>query len=442
MVQASRKKHGGARRPKTLKTATHLAAAAQAGADSTRQTKCRICSSSRLRRYLHLGSTPLANAYLRPEQLAEPEFKEELALVLCEDCGLSQLSHVVAPDRMFRHYLYVSSTTTTFRDHCAELANSALLRVAERPSGLALDIGSNDGCLLRQFKAAGWEVQGVDPAKNLAAEANKTGIPTRCGYWSETAAQSIVKDRVQPSIITSTNVLAHTDDVHAFARAVKLALAPKGIWVIEAPYLLDFIRQNEFDTAYHEHLSYLAVAPLKHLLDSHELQVFDVDTFPELHGGTLRLWVCRSGNRPVHARVNALLAKERRFGLKRFSVYRSFAARVMDNKKNLRNMIHRLRKEGHTIWAYGASAKGNTLMNFFGLTRDDVPVVIDDNPKKWGYYAPGSHMRITGIHELQACQVDYLLLLAWNFAKEIKQRCRKAGYRESFILPVPKAKVV
>jgi len=409
---------------------------------SKKQTRCRVCFFSPLRRYLDLGLTPLANGYLKREQLTQPEFIDELALLLCENCGLSQLSRVVNPDRMFRQYLYVSSTPQTFRDHCVELARSATARVLKKQRGWVLDIGSNDGCLLKSFKSKGWKVLGVDPAKNLAAEANKAGIPTLCDYWNERAAQRITRLRGKASVITSTNVLAHTDDVHSFARAVKMTMAPQGIWVIEVPYLLDFIRHNEFDTAYHEHLSYFAAAPLGHLLTSYQLQIFDAQTFPELHGGTLRLWVSHAGARPISPRIAALLARENRFGLKTLSVYRAFAERVLTNKKGLARLILRLHQQGRTIWAYGASAKGNTLMNFFNLDRKLIPVVVDDNPKKWGYYTPGSHMRITGIHELKTQNVDYLLLLAWNFAKEIKERCKKAGYRKSFILPVPKARIL
>lgn len=406
--------------------------------------RCRVCRSARLTTYLNLGRTPLANSYVRKADLRRPEYREELALQHCPACGLSQLTKVVPPDRMFRNYLYVSSTPRTFRDHCDELARTAKRVAPFRKGDLALDIGSNDGCLLSSFRREGMRIVGVDPAKNLAAEANARKIPTLCAYWSLPAAKTVLRRFGRPQIITSTNVLAHTDDAHAFVRAVKACLAPRGVWVIEMPYLLDFIKKNEFDTAYHEHLSYFGVHAAKKLLGVHHLALFDVDYFPDLHGGTFRLWACRQGQRKIGPSVARFLRREKSFGVRSLATFRRFAARVLANRSRLTELLGAVRRSGQTIWAYGASAKGNTLLNFFDIGDDVVPVVIDDNPKKWGTYAPGSHMRITGIQELSdhRDEVDFVLLLAWNFKKEIIQRCRQAGYRNKFIVPVPRARII
>jgi dTDP-4-dehydrorhamnose reductase len=409
----------------------------EAATSSKDQTQCRICGSQTLVRYLDLGSTPLANSYVTRAGLSSPEFKEELSLQVCLTCGLSQLTKVVHPDLMFKNYLYVSSTTETFRKHCEELAASACRVAGAKPGDLVMDIASNDGCLLSKFQDIGMRVVGIDPAENLAAEANAGGIRTLNAYWSPSIAKDVAARFGEPRVITATNVFAHVDDVHSFVEGVSSCIASRGIFVIECPYALDFISKNEFDTAYHEHLSYIGITPLVTLMGMHEMDVFDVEYFPDLHGGTIRTFVCRKGDYVRTSRVGEYLDREAAFGITSRSPYLAFAERVLLNRVQLREVMDRELAAGKVIWAYGASAKGNTLVNFFGISDRDVPVAIDDNPKKWGYYAPGSHMRITGIQELADHRVDYLLLLAWNFQKEIISRCQAAHYRGGFILPVP-----
>lgn len=410
--------------------------------ESKIQSRCRMCGFDKLSKYLDLGRTPLANSYLKKEELLQPEFKEELAIQLCLECGLSQLTRVVNPDLMFKNYLYVSSTTQTFQDHCVELANSTVKISSAKENDLVLDIASNDGCLLNKFRDIGMKALGIDPAENLADEANKNGIRTLCAYWSEALAKDVVHRFGMPRIITATNVFAHVDDVHEFVEAVKICLAPKGIFVIEFPYLMDFIRKNEFDTAYHEHLSYIGIKPVSTLMEKHGMHVFNVQYFGDLHGGTVRVFVCRTGDYEINQSVPAYIQNEDTSGIKSPALYNSFAQRINQNKSSLRKMIYDLRANGKTIWAYGASAKGNTLMNFFELTSENVPIVIDDNPKKWGYYTPGSRMKIVGIEELNKSKVDYLLLLAWNFQTEIVKRCQEKQYNGDFILPVPEATII
>ncbi len=403
---------------------------------------CRVCGSKGMKPYLDLGTVPLANAYLKKEELDRPEFTESLVLQLCRRCGLTQLTKVVPPERMFRRYLYKSSTPETFRAHCRLLAQDAMRRVGGKAGDLALDIASNDGCLLSKFQDEGMRVVGVDPAENLATEADKGGIPTVCTYWSLAVAKDIVSRFGSPKIVTSQNVLGHTDDVHAFAQAVEACLAPKGLWIIEVPYVLDFVQHNEFDTAYHEHLSYFSVHPLRLLLRAHAMDIMDVAYFPKIHGGTIRLFACRRGDYRVSRRVETFLKKEGAFGLRRLQPYRAFAQRVRKNKEDLLGVLSGLRKERKTIWAYGAGAKGNILMNYCGIRQDTVPVVVDDNAEKWGYYAPGSQMRITKTADLKGARVDYLLLLAWNFKDEIIRRCKAAGFYGGYVIPNPTVQLV
>jgi dTDP-4-dehydrorhamnose reductase/SAM-dependent methyltransferase len=410
--------------------------------ESKVQSRCRICESDKLSKYLDLGRTPLANSYLKEEELLQPEYREELVIQLCMECGLSQLTRVVNPDLMFKNYLYVSSTTQTFRDHCVEMANTTVKISSARERDLVLDIASNDGCLLNKYRDIGMNVLGVDPAENLAIEANKNGIQTLCAYWSKALAKDIVNRFGMSKIITATNVFAHVDDVHEFVEAVKICLAPTGIFAIEFPYVMDFIKKNEFDTAYHEHLSYIGILPISTLMNRHGLQVFNVQYFEELHGGTVRVFVCRNGDYVIDQSVIRYFQNEQTFDIQSKMPYDLFAKRIVDNKIALRELISNLRANGKTIWAYGASAKGNTLMNFFELTQANIPIVIDDNPKKWGYYTPGSHMKIVSIDELAKFKVDYLLLLAWNFQNEIVKRCKEKQYKGDFILPVPEATII
>ena len=409
---------------------------------SKNQSSCRICSSSSLFGYLDLGRTPLANSYVSEKDLPASEFREELAIQVCRSCGLSQLTRVVHPDLMFKKYLYVSSTTDTFREHCEELATTTARVAALKSGDLVMDIASNDGCLLTKYQAIGMRVVGIDPAENLAVEANAAGVPTLNAYWSAAIGKDVVARFGNPRIITATNVFAHVDDLNEFVRAVDVCMARKGIFVIECPYVVDFIEKNEFDTAYHEHLSYIGITPLVRLMSMHNLDVFDVEYFTDLHGGTIRTFVCRRGDYPRTPRVQLHLDREASFGITEEAPYRAFAERVLLNKRLLRTMIERELTRGKVIWAYGASAKGNTLVNFFEITHEQVSVVIDDNPKKWNYFTPGAHMRIAGIHELATSKVDYLLLLAWNFQKEIIKRCQAAHYEGGFISPVPVPKII
>jgi hypothetical protein len=411
-------------------------------APSRTVTRCRICGSGRLHRYLDMGRTPLANSYLSRERLDEPEFSEELCLQVCLDCGLSQLTKVVNPDLMFRHYLYVSATTATIREHFAEFAATAARAAGAEPGDVALDIASNDGTMLAAFKAVGLSPIGVDPAENLSAEANAKGLRTWCDYWSVPVAERLVREIGRPKLITAANVFAHADGLVEFARGVAACLAPGGVFAIECPYVLDFIAKSEFDTAYHEHVSYVGLTPLSVLMKAHGLELYDVEYFPEIHGGTIRAYSARAGERVPTARLKEFLAKEEAFGIRDARIYEDFARRVLDNREKLRALIGRLNAEGKTVWAYGASAKGNTLMNFFGLNAAQVPRAIDDNPKKWGYRSPGARMEIVGIDALKTAKVDCLLLLAWNFEKEIRGRCRAAGFKGRFLVPVPEARLV
>jgi len=403
---------------------------------------CRICGSGKFFEYLDLGKLPLANSYLTAKQIGKPEFSAPLAIRLCLDCGLSQLSHVVNPDIMFRHYLYVSSTPKTFRDHCDALAIKALEFINAKSNKFALDIASNDGCLLRSFRALGFKILGVDPAQNLAREANTNDIPTICDYWSTRLAKEVVKDFGRPSVITATNVFAHVDDLHEFINGILLCLDDKSVLILEFPYILEFIKRNLFDTVYHEHLSYLGLYPISKLMKEYGMEIFQVRLFPKIHGGTIRLIAAKRKRFKASKEVASFIDREKKFGILSKKPYLEFARRVKENKDKLNNLLAAAKKDGRSIWAYGASAKGNTLLNYFGITNEIIEKIIDDNPKKWSLFTPGTCIPICGIDELKKNRqtVNDILLLAWNFAEEIQSRCAAVGYRGDFIYPVSKPK--
>lgn len=399
-------------------------------------SNCRICATRLPPPYLDLGSTPLANSYIPPGGSTLEEPKYPLAVALCAKCGLSQLTEVVDPAEMFTHYLYVSSTTKTFRDHCAELADAAWAFLAHKTQPAVLDIASNDGCLLRAFQRKGARILGVDPAKNLAAEANASGTPTINDYWGERSRREVLRRSGKVDIVTATNVVAHVDDVLGFFREVREVLSTEGIFVFEVPYMVDLVEKREFDTIYHEHLSYFCLAPLVRALKQQGLHPCHAELRP-IHGGTIRVYSSPS-LRSSSGAIEALLSAEKSGGYQDPDTYRRFAQSILVNREQLVSLLRQLKSSGKAVAGYGASAKGNTLLNFFGLSSGDLMYIVDDNPKKHGYLTPGTHIPIVAPSTLDDRPCDYLLLLAWNFAAEIQRRTerfRGAGGR--YIVPVP-----
>lgn len=403
-----------------------------------RNATCRICDTQLPEPYLDLGITPLANSYLLEHSEIQHEERYELAVTLCPTCMLSQLTVVVPPGLMFKHYLYVSSTTQTFRSHCSELAENVLKEVRVGTNPVALDIGSNDGCLLSKFRELGAEVVGVDPAENLSAEANAKGIKTINSYWGDDAAAQVARIVGNPDVITATNVFAHVDCIHDFLRCVTNTLQDTGLFVFEVPYFVDLVQKCEFDTIYHEHLSYFLLKPIQRAVSDHGLRVIDVQHHP-IHGGTIRVFVAKVGSGySVRSSVGEMLAAEEEMGFYDRAVYESFANTVAENKSKMLALVKRLAAEGKRIAGYGAAAKGNTLLNYYGLDCKNIKFICDDNQKKHGYLTPGSHIPIVGPSSLSTSTCEYLLLLAWNFSDEIKRRTKlfqDSGGR--YICPVP-----
>ncbi len=387
---------------------------------------CRCCDSTNLEQVLDLGQQPLANSYT-----TEPKGLDTypLELMVCRDCFHNQLSIVVDPDEMFRHYLYVSGTSRTLRVHFEELAEEACER-ANLGSPRVLELASNDGTLLEAFRNRGGRVVGVDPAANLVQIAREKDFGIVAGYWP--AVADLVYGPFD--IITACNVLAHVDSPRDFLSAALAKLDEDGEIIVEVPYCKEMILDCEFDTVYHEHLSYFLVGPLLELLESIGAYAADIKTVP-IHGGSLRVAIRRGG--PLHCNRALLMAEAERIdGLYEMATYVTFRERVLNNTRSLRELVWKLVSEGQKVIGYGASAKGNTLLNYTVLP---LSYIVDDNPLKHGYYTPGQKIRICGLSEVEAdAQSLNVVLLAWNFAKEIKENWNKTRrHDDHYIQYVP-----
>jgi SAM-dependent methyltransferase len=405
---------------------------------------CRVCHGNDLTRLLDLGFTPPADDFLLPHRLKEPEIYYPLDVLVCRDCGLVQLGYVVPPEILFqRDYPYESSITAAGREHFYTMAEEICREFALERDSLVVDIGSNVGVLLQGFRNRGvTSVLGIDPAENICEIARGNGIDTICGFFSEELAAEIVKTGGKARIITGTNVVAHINDHHTLVKAVEMLLADKGVFIFEAPYLLTLIDNLEYDTIYHEHLSYLSVKPMTRLFDIFGMELFDVRE-ESIHGGSLRYFAGRKGDYPVSDNVARLVKLEDSKGLYDISRLSDFAKSVRRNRQELNWMLGTLRRDGKRIAAVSAPAKGMTLLNYCHIGPEILDFITEKAPLKIGKYTPGTHIPILPDSELIRQRPDYALLLAWNFADEIMSNLddyRRAGGK--FIIPIPGPRIV
>ena len=398
---------------------------------------CRVCGNPSVRKVLSLGNMPLANGFLKDPHEEEPRFPLELAF--CPRCTMVQLTEVVPPDLMFRHYVYVTSTTKTFQSHFWKLAEDVTQDFRLGKGSTAVDIGSNDGLLLSGFRTLGLDVIGIEPARNIAELAEKNGIETVNGFFGKISAEEVLRRKGKADVVTATNVFAHVHDLRLFVECVKMLLSEKGVFIIEVQYLGDMLEKLTFDNIYHEHLSYFSLTALRRLFSLHGMQVFRAQRV-ESHGGSIRVYVQMGGAWKHDGSVNRLLEYERSLGIADAATYERFASRVHATKTRL--LLELQRFVGKQICGYGAPAKASTLLNFCGIGLETLECVFEDNPLKVGLYMPGTHIPIVSTGELPVRQPDYVLVLAWNFAEEILAKSvelRKAGTR--FIVPLPELRV-
>jgi len=410
--------------------------------DFAHKKNCRICKGSNLIKILDLGETPLANFFLKKEDLDKKELKFPLVVYFCEKCKLLQLLDIVNPEKLFRHYYYLTSTSKPLTDHFVELGKSIVNRFIKSKDDLVIDIGGNDGVLLNSIKNK-CRVLNIEPAKNVAKISREKSVDTKEEFFNKELAKRILKDYGSTKVITASNVFAHIDNLEDVIAGVKILIGDKGIFIIEVHWvanLLGLVDVGGFDQIYHEHLSYFSLLTLVQLFNQFDLKIFDVKLIP-IHGQSLQVYV--SKNREISESVNELIEQEKSLGLDKMETYLNFVKKVERNKSELRNLLSKLKKENKKIIGYGATAKGNTLLNYFQIDNKILDFIVDDSPLKQGLYTPGTHIPIFSVNRLKEDKPDYMLLLAWNYAESIlnKERSlRDEGVK--FIIPVPEVKIL
>ena len=402
-----------------------------------------MCKGKHLKKIISLSPTPPANAFLAKKDFKKKEPFFPLQVNFCLDCGQLQLTHVVSPWLLFRNYVYVSSTSSVFIAHFEEYANDLIKRFKLNKNSHVIDIGSNDGILLKPLKKNGIKVLGVDPAVKIAKEATKNGIKTLPRYLNLKLAKEIIKRFGYADVVTANNVFAHINDLDEIVKSVKTLIKETGVFVIEFPYLVDFIEKNLFDTIYHEHLSYLSLRPLIALFKRHEMEIFDAKKV-NTHGGSLRVYVKKNPAKfKVQKAVFEFIALEKKLKLDDIKTYNKFASKIEKNKRKLIKILTDLRKKNKTIAGYGAPAKGNTLLNYYKIGPNILDYIVDDSEYKQGLYTPGTHIPVVPFSKIAETRPDYIFILAWNFATPLINKLsdyKKGGGH--FIIPVPEATIV
>jgi len=387
---------------------------------------------------LDLGEQPPANSFINQSDLNSSEPKFPLRLFWCRDCFLVQLLDIVDKEYLFKNYLYMTSASKPIVEHFIKYAKEIyeeFLQGLDEP--LVVEIGSNDGSLLAEFKKLGTSILGIEPATNLANLANQSNITTTNTFFSSKVGKEITQSR-NASVVVANNVIGHVEDLQDLMEGIKILIGEKGVFIFEVPYLVDLIKKLEFDTIYHEHLSYFSLLPIMNLTNRYGLEIFDVKK-QSVHGGTIRVFISQKNSFKVKDSVKHFLDEEHRFGLDNIEIYRNFSVKVAEFKRKLKTELEIIKKENKSIFGYGAPAKGNVLLNYCNIDTRFLDYIIDTTPLKQGKYTPGTHIPIFPPEKISDKGDGHIaLLLAWNYESEILEKEKQ--FREKggkFLIPIP-----
>ena len=404
---------------------------------------CRLCNSKNLQSVIKLEDTPPANAFVDKNQLDIEQAKYPLELFICQDCSHLQLTTVVNPKKLFENYVYVSGTSPIFIKHFEDCSELIIKKYIPNKKKLVIDIGSNDGTLLKFYKDKGFNILGIDPAKAIAKEATEKGINTIPKFFNQELAKEILTNYGDASIISANNVFAHSDNLKEIIQGVKELLCSDGLFIFEVSYLVDVFEKSLFDTIYHEHLAYHSVLPLINFFKKNEMELIDVQRIPT-HGGSIRGIVQKlNGKRKVEESIKSILSLEDNLGINKYATLVNFSRKISEIKNNLTKLLKEIKGNGKTIAGFGAPAKATTLMYQFGIDSKTIDFIVDDNPLKQGKFTPGLKIPVLPSTSIKEKKPDYLLILAWNFAEPIiKNHSYFFNQNGRFIVPLPEVKVI
>jgi len=401
---------------------------------------CRNCNSQIID-FFSLGDMPLVNSFLKKEEILN-EKKYDLSVGFCPKCYLVQLMKTVSPEELFSNYLYFSSVSKLFLEHCKEIADYLTNRLKLKPQDLVLEIASNDGAQLQYFKQLGIQILGVDPAQNIAKVANEKGIPTIPEFFNYNFSKRLKEEKnIQADLVFGANVLAHVPEIVDFVKGVKEILKPKGTAVFEFPYLKGLM-ENKFDTIYHEHVFYYSLIALRNLFKTADLEIYDVE-MTSMQGGSLLIFISQKNSFSISEKVKNLVEQELENGFDKIETYQKIGENVLKLKNNIIGLLEQLKKDGKKIAAYSAPAKGNILLNYFGINNNYLDFIVDKAEAKQGLYTPGTHLLVYPVSKIYEEKPDYLLVLCWNIADEIVIQLK--DYHQDggkFIIPIPEVKIV
>jgi SAM-dependent methyltransferase len=405
---------------------------------------CRFCGATLAATFIDLGMSPLCQTHIEPHQLNHMERFYPLHVWVCGQCFLVQLEKYVSPEDIFSDYAYFSSYSQSWVEHARRYSELVMRRFGLGRNSKVMEIASNDGYLLQHFKNAGIPCLGIEPAANVAHAAIEKGIPTTVRFFGDDAALDIAREYGEPDLLLGNNVLAHVPDINDFVKGMKRLLKRGGVVTMEFPHLQRLIEENQFDTIYHEHFSYLSFTTVRRIFRHHGLELFDVEELPT-HGGSLRVYARHESDEshPVGTKVGALVERECSLGFDKLETYARFEEQVRETKRALLEFLISAKRAGKKIVGYGAPGKGNTLLNYCGIRRDFLDFTVDVNPHKYGRFTPGTHIPILQPDVLRNAQPDFVLILPWNLKDEI---VAKHGYIKEwggrFVVPIPRVRVL